>query len=369
MNILINASNLHAGGGVQVATSFIKELSKDSFKPYLYNILVSSSVHRNLQSKNFDESLFKSYEIFDSKGLVHSLFFSYKKLKGFDTVFSVFGAVYVFPRLKNHIVGFADPWIANPKNEVFYKYSNFTKLITTIKLSIKKFFFLNCDHLIVELPHVRDALMSDKLLSNKNISVVENAISEIFFKPNEWLPINLNINLNADMTLGFLGRSYEHKNLKILIDVNEVLIGKYNLRCNFIFTLTESEMEVNNFNEIPNFFSSGSITVNQCPSFYELIDALIFPSLLECFSVTPLEAMIMKKKVIASNRKFIRDVCQDHALYFDPLNPNNIADVIYHYFLDVNDNSLKIEKAYSHAIGFSSANERAQKYIEIINET
>jgi glycosyltransferase involved in cell wall biosynthesis len=369
MNILINASNLHAGGGVQVATSFIKELSKDSFKPYLYNILVSSSVHKNLQSKNFDESLFKSYEIFDSKGLVHSLLFSYKKLKGFDAVFSVFGAVYVFPRLKNHIVGFADPWIANPKNEVFYKYSNFVKLITTIKLSIKRFFFLNCDHLIVELPHVRDALMSDILLSNKNISVVENAISEIFFKPKEWKPINQNINLKADMTLGFLGRSYEHKNLKILIDVNKVLIRKYNLRCNFIFTLTESEMEKNNFNEIPNFFSSGSITLNQCPSFYELIDALIFPSLLECFSVTPLEAMIMKKQVIASDRKFIRDVCQEHALYFDPVNPSNIADVIYHYFLHISDNFVKIEKAYSHAIRFSSANERAQKYIEIINES
>jgi len=368
MNILINATNLQAGGGVQVATSFIRELSKDSFKPYLYNVRVSSFVHRNLQSKNFDESRFKSYEIFDSKGLVHSLLFSYKKLKGFDVVFSIFGAVYVLPSLKKHVVGFADPWIAYPKNEVIYKYSNFNKLIKTLKLSIKKYFFLNCDHLIVELPHVQEALMSDKLLSTKNISVVENAISEIFFKPKDWKSINHNINLKGDMTLGFLGRSYEHKNLKILIDVNKILIKKYGLRCNFIFTLTESEMEINNFNKVPNFFSSGIITVNQCPSFYELIDALIFPSLLECFSVTPLEAMIMKKQVIASNRKFIRDVCQDNALYFDPMSPSNIADVIYNYFLDINDNSSKIEKAYRHAISFSSAKERAQKYIQIINE-
>ena len=367
MNILINASNLHAGGGVQVATSFISELSEEKLKPYLYNILVSSIVHKNLQSINFDKSRFKSYEVYDSIGLVHSLMHSYKKLKGFDVVFSIFGAVYVFPKLKNHIVGFADPWIAYPKNEVYYKYSNFAKLLVIFKMSIKKFFFLSYDHLIVELPHVRIALMKDSLLLNKKISVVGNAISEIFFEPKDWRPINLNFKLNADITLGFLGRSYEHKNLKILIDVDKILINKYDLSCDFLFTLTEEEMENNKFNEIPNFYSTGSITANQCPNFYGSIDALIFPSLLECFSVTPLEAMIMKKQVIASNRSFIRDVCQDNAYYFDPLDPYDIASVIYEYFLNINNNSLKIEQAFQHAVRFLSAGERAQKYIDIIH--
>ena len=61
------------------------------------------------------------------------------------------------------------------------------------------------------------------------------------------------------------------------------------------------------------------------------MDAIIFPSLLECFSATPLEAMAMEKPFFASDREFIRDVCSDYALYFDPEDPISAANVINDY--------------------------------------
>ena len=76
------------------------------------------------------------------------------------------------PRLKFHIVGFADPWIAYPKNEIYQEYSIKNKFFVTIKTIIKEYFFSSYNHLIVELPHVKEALSNNNLLSNQKISIV-----------------------------------------------------------------------------------------------------------------------------------------------------------------------------------------------------
>jgi glycosyltransferase involved in cell wall biosynthesis len=370
MKILINASNLHAGGGVQVATSFIKELSYIDPRPHSFHILVSSEVDRNLNSIRLNKNVYSSYTVHDFKGLLGSIFHSRSYLKGYDLVFSVFGPIYVIPKLEFHIVGFADPWVAYSKNEIYKKYSVTKKIICTTKILIKKYFFSKYNHLIVELPHVKSALSKIHVLDSDSISVVENALPSTYFEPKLWRPIDFSFDFKSgyDIVFGFLGRGYQHKNLNILIDVDKILRKKYKLQCSFIFTLTQDEMKLNKFDELDNFISVGAIMVDQCPTFYQHIDALIFPSLLECFSVTPLEAMIMKKQVIASDRTFIRDVCKEHAYYFNPLDSNDIAYTINKYHLDRSLIDSKIEKAYTHAMHFSSARIRAEKYFRIIND-
>ena len=106
---------------------------------------------------------------------------------------------------------------------------------------------------------------------------------------------------------------------------------------------------------------------DECPSFYEQIDGVVFPSLLECFSATPLEAMVMNKPLFASDRGFVRDVCGSHAMYFNPLDANNIADHIASYFKSNLDRTAQLQQARNHALNFSSAKSRAEKYLHIIN--
>ena len=100
------------------------------------------------------------------------------------------------------------------------------------------------------------------------------------------------------------------------------------------------------------------------------MDAIIFPSLLECFSATPLEAMIMKKPLFASDRGFIKDVCFDFAYYFEPTDPESAAAVI-HNFLESQCNEeleAKLLAAKKHAENFSNARQRAVKYVDIIED-
>ena len=74
----------------------------------------------------------------------------------------------------------------------------------------------------------------------------------------------------------------------------------------------------------------------------------------------------MGKPLFASDRDFVRDVCAEHAFYFDPLKADNIARVIADYFLSAEDHSDLTKSAKEHAINFSSAKTRAERYLEII---
>ena len=49
-NVLINAANIHGGGGVQVAASFLYDLIHHKSTPFKYEIIASSEVARNLET-------------------------------------------------------------------------------------------------------------------------------------------------------------------------------------------------------------------------------------------------------------------------------------------------------------------------------
>jgi glycosyltransferase involved in cell wall biosynthesis len=54
-------------------------------------------------------------------------------------------------------------------------------------------------------------------------------------------------------------------------------------------------------------------------------DVLLFPSLCEGFGLPAIEAMSAGTPVVCSNRTSLPEVCGDAALYFDPLDPEDIA--------------------------------------------
>ena len=121
------------------------------------------------------------------------------------------------------------------------------------------------------------------------------------------------------------------------------------------------------FYELDNFFSVGTIKIDQCPKFYQLLDALVFPSLLECFSASPIEAMKMRTTVIASNYPFVTEVCQDAAFYFDALDINSIADTIADALSNGTLMEEKKELGLTLVKGLPTAKERAFAYLNIIN--
>lgn len=363
---LINSSNLHVGGGVQVAVSLIDELSRMDDLPVGLSILASDEVHANLENMNSDCSRFSSYEVFNTNGLSTLWSALGNKVRGFDVVFTVFGPLYLRPARVVNIVGFAQPWIIYPNNEIYRSLSFSQKLKTRLKFFAQSFFFRRADRLVVELGHVKTGLVARGFLDAGRIDVVHNCLGSVYLRPEQWRPLINNI-AKKTFSIGFVGRDYPHKNTNILPEIKKSLNDMHGLDVDFFVTLNSSE-----WNSKSDFFRSsvsnvGVLDVAQCPSFYQQMDAVIFPSFLECFSATPLEAMAMKKPLFASDRGFVRDVCGDFAWYFDPEDPRSAADLIADYINNqAGRDGARLAAAREHVIKFSNAQQRAADYLRIM---
>jgi hypothetical protein len=155
--ILINAANLHTGGGIQVAVSFIYEI--DRLNEYSFDVIVSSIVHNELISLGVCVNSFNSYTIFDARGglVLFNLKFQ-RLLLNYDVVFTIFGPLYSWKKPKNSVIGFAQPWIVYPHNEIYCNYNYFDKTKAVTKYFLQWIFYRNSDKLIVELDHVMERL-------------------------------------------------------------------------------------------------------------------------------------------------------------------------------------------------------------------
>jgi len=362
-NILINAMNLHSGGGIQVAASFVYELSHLKYK--WCDVAVSSEVHREIMSIGVDVNRFTSYYVHDANGVLALFdFYFVKALFRYDVVFTVFGPLYSLIKPKKSVVGFAQPWIIIPDNEIYEKLGFIKKKLVRIKYYIQKKFYFMSDEIIVELEFVKRLLSC--YYSNNNICVVNNCVSGVFLRDDQWRPVSYD-KQGSSLLLGIVSRDYPHKNLDILTCVGRILDENYNLSVKFLVTLTDEEWQSKNAEFYDYVENIGKVDIQQCPSFYRLLNGVVFPSLLECFSATLVEAMIMEVPVFASDREFVHDVCGVHAIYFEPLNPQDIASKIYAYFSNNNSNVYhELLAAKGHAKKFSNPSVRAKKYIDIV---
>lgn len=364
--VMINASNLHAGGAIQVASSFIYEflVGRERYSVADFEIWVSKEVAAALELLGLNVEISHNIRVVDVYGL-GARFSSYNKsISDFDLVFTIFGPNYYKVKSYINVVGFAQFWILD--DSAYRLLSMGDKFKSRLKFFLQRLYFKASDSLVVELEHVRDRLLEAEIATQGSVYVAHNCVSSLYLRPETWEPLSEAVE-SPNYRIGFLGRDYAHKNTSILSDVKGVLLQKYRLDIDFFVTLDDQEWARKSEAFRSKVINVGSLSVTQCPSFYKAMDAIIFPSLLECFSATPLEAMAMEKPLFASDRRFVKDICGDFAFYFDPLDAENIADVIAEYIHRHrgNDRSRLVE-ARSHAVNFSSAKQRADRYVEII---
>ena len=161
-----------------------------------------------------DLSLFISIRVYDTFGLGALIDFKFIKfLSKFDTVFTIFGPLYSWRKPSYSFVGFAQPWIIYPNNEVYKGFRFHKKIQIKFKYFLQSYFFYRGDEIIVELEHVKTELSKHKV--SKKIHIVNNCVSSIFNNKDRWADIRYTRSDN-DVTLGIVSRDYPHKNLNIL---------------------------------------------------------------------------------------------------------------------------------------------------------
>lgn len=364
MRILINCSNLHGGGSAAVAASFLYQVAQETPKDIEISLLLSSYVAGDLNALGANLENFKEVKILDYFGIEALWRGLSAHMKGYDGVFTVFGPAYILgARSYTHIVGFAQPSIIYPDRISLFERSLLRRVALRVKYFLQEIFFSASDVIVVELEHVKKALLAKNKFSRKDLFVVRSTVDNIYLEPERWKEAPQLV--GGRVKLGLVSRNYPHKNIKILSEVKEVLYEKYGMDVDFYVTFSSEEWDSCSEGFKSNIKNVGRLELAQCPSFYSQLDGVVFPSLLECFSAVPLEAMILRKPLFASDLGFIKDCCDDFALYFDPMSAGSIADAIYK---GLSEGVGDLELARTHAIKFGGASRRAKEYMSLIRD-
>lgn len=362
MKIIIDNSNLFAGGGIQVATSFLKDLNALQLN-HKYHVVQSPT-----SSKQIDKSVFSDNFVFydlpnrSVPQRIRSLK-SYEKSIQPDVIFTTFGPSYYRSRCPN-IVGFAIPHLIYNKSPFFSRLSLGDRIKFMLINCYKKYFFYqNSDALIFETEEAREVFMSGTKKEIKSFTV-GNTLNEIFLNDKCW--VDFSMDADSDLKILCLSANYPHKNLGVIPGIIDELINRYNQKnFKFVISLEKEDLGFDDCYE-PYINYIGHVNINQIPSLYQKIDFLLMPTLLEVFSTTFLEAMFMEKPIVASDMGFVREVCDDSALYSSPLDAAAYAKNIYSLMRSTELRETLINKGKKRLKVFGDSLKRTKSYLHII---
>ena len=373
MKLLINTSNLSVGGGLQVALSFINEI-KNIINNNEYHIVMTNKISMQLDIYTFPKN-FSFYNISNSpaslknrKNVIKELNYLEDKINP-DLVFTIFTPSYWKPKSTPHLSGFALGWITNPRTLAFEKLSFKQKVKRTLDSLYKKYYVKrDSNYFVVETQDVKNKLTKILNITNQNIFVVGNTYNS-FFDEVEFPKYQLIDKKENEFRLITIAHNYPHKNVLIIKDVVNYLKNEYiNFKFKFFITIDDASFDTH-FHGLEEYvINIGSVESKYCPSLYEQCDALFLPTLLESFTASYPEAMKMKKPILTSDLSFAHYLCEDAAVYFDPLNPKNIAGKI----IELSENkelvNQLIQKGTQRLKTFETAKTRAEKYLNICEE-
>jgi glycosyltransferase involved in cell wall biosynthesis len=337
--IYINLSNISTGGAIQVAMSFIDHMVSSEMNNNFY-FFFSKRLQKEINNSHLAPYLNQlNYRIVSK----HSMFFYFSIMQP-KKIFTLFGPLYAVKLLsgRNWISGFAQAWILFPKNRVYEQLNKITRLKFKIIFSIQKAFFTNSNTLIVEHEGIKAKLQ--EVFKNKKIVVAKNCLNQIFLNPTNWKTIE--IPTTDKLKIGVIGRNYTHKNLNIIPSVHNFLEKNHSIKSQFYCTLTSTEMNKMSEEFKKKVISLGELNINQCPNFYNNMDVIFFPSNLESFSATPLEALYMNKNIVCSNLPFNKNIIGKFGIYFEPNNPISAAEKIASTLKKQIDGQLKEAKKF-----------------------
>lgn len=137
----------------------------------------------------------------------------------------------------------------------------------------------------------------------------------------------------------YVGAAYPHKNLEGLLKAWKLFVEKYGEGYQLVLAGKENYFYKKIRSPITDHRSlihAGFIPDNDLATLYEHASLYVFPSLYEGFGLPPLEAQAFGVPTVSSNRTCLPEVLGESALYFDPENYEQMADVIHRGLTDEN---------------------------------
>ncbi len=130
----------------------------------------------------------------------------------------------------------------------------------------------------------------------------------------------------------YVGQQSDYKNIRRLMQAHQSLLATYP-QLGLVLVGKKSTMHRRNEewgrrHDFKNILYTGFISDQEMAWLYKNCQAYIFPSLMEGFGLPALEAMTYGAPVVSSNATCLPEIYGDAALYFDPLDTQQMAQKI-----------------------------------------
>lgn len=367
MRILVNASNLKKGGGLQVADSVcgcLKQFTRHRFVVVLSRGLEGTAV----RIKGYPNVKVVRYDLPKTVGRVltgrDKFLDGLVEEEGIDAVLTIFGPSLWSPRVL-HVSGFARAHCVLLDSPYFKRMSRREFFKSEVERWILTWAFRRCaDVYFTENGFISERLR--KVLHGKKVYSVTNYYNQVFDEKDRWSR-EITLPPFEGTTLLTITANYPHKNLPIIVPTIQYLRERYpGFRFRFVLTVTREQFGEVDDESAENIVFLGGVPLTECPHLYEQCDIVFSPTLLECFSAVYPEAMRMGKPIITTDLGVSRSLCGEAALYYDALSPEAFGEAIYRL---AHDNKLRgklIKAGETQLKSYDNYEERAKKLIGIV---
>ena len=369
LRILVNATTVVIGGGIQVADSFIRELV--DYPEHRFLVLCSPQVTKSLgEVSNLpDHVRVEAFPRVGFRGTLDRLFRRNPQLDAAvrefraDAVFTVFGPSYWRPPVP-HVCGWARGYDIYTDSPFYGMIPPLKKLkLALLRKFHRRMFRRDADVLFVESGDARERLR--RVFPEKRIEVVGNTYHQVFDVPErqEELPLPP----FDGVTLLTLSADYPHKNLRIIPRVARYLEEKHpEFRFRFAVSLTSGALGIPE-NAVPEWLLPlGAVPIRKCPSLYRQSTMMFLPTLVECFTASYPEAMRMRVPVVTTDLSFAHGICGEAAEYFSPVDPAAAGEAIYRVATDPGLRERLVAAGEEKLRSFDDSRTRARKFIRLI---
>lgn len=369
MKLLINTAGIRFGGAVQVALSFIHECK--NFPENHYYVFVGRGVRGSLKRENFPAN-FHFYDFDIGQIKVFNIPFYARLLSKYenkikpDCVFTTSGPSYWHTK-STHLIGYNLGLYIYPDSPYMSTLSFYRKMRLEIKRNLHFWFFRrDASAYIVQTEDVNHRVR--KALGSEKVYTVSNTCNNFYYNP-LFVDNKLPPKAPGEIRLLTLSSYYRHKNLEIITALSDELKRRGHNNIKFILTIDQKSFSTVFGKKYNNdVINLGPVKPEACPSLYNECDIMFLPSLAECFSASYPEAMIMQRPIITTDLSFARDICDNAALYFDPMNPVAAADAVEILINDTNLFEKLVERGLKRLKHFNTATERAKRILEICGD-
>ncbi len=344
MKILLNATNLVVGGGIQVAASFIVEAVRRKEADIEWLFCVSAQVAGTLRKLLREEEM-PPLEIFE-RNPNHLLAgrAARKRLRGLaksfkaNIIFTVFGPFLMrfagqgTRQPTAHFAGCAVGWSTHPNRLVYEKIGRLQTLKRKIRRVWDFFCLRRARYFWIESDIAREGLKRGAGTDDAHVRTIRNTCAGVFLTAEK-----READFGArEIRVLVMGNPYVHKNFDIVPDVLAALKRRDASR-SYVFTLTAPEdgeawrsirARAEALGAADGVRTVGKVALADCPKLYSESHVVFMPTLLETFSATYPEAMAMRRPVVTTDLNFAHDICGNAAAYYSPLSAEDAAEKI-----------------------------------------